>query len=242
MTKKTKEKNNLTIKLIIIVLLFTSLYSLYNIAHWLLNIHESNSIKQRISEKIDINKENEISVDFESLKKENPDTCGYLKLPGTKINYVVVKTDNNDYYLKHDFDKQSNVSGWVFANYVNKLDESDKNIVIFGHNMMDGSMFGELKKIFDDKWLSDKSNFNVEFITQNGEYTYEVFSIYKVKVEDYYLQNSFNSDNEFRIFKEKLKQRSVFDFNVNVNNEKSILTLSTCSGGNYRTVLHAILK
>ena len=145
----------------------------------------------------------------------------------------------NIYYLKHNFNKESNSAGWIFADYKNKVDGTDKNLVIYGHNMRDDSMFGSLKNILNDDWHNEEENKYVTFVTENDNSIYEVFSVYQVADEDYYITTDFK-DNEFNDFIKTINSRSKFDFDVDVNENDNILTLSTCANNNkYRVVLHA---
>ena len=77
---------------------------------------------------------NLLDVNFNELKKTNPDTAGWISLSGTNINYPFVKTTNNDYYLNHSFDKTYNQAGWVFADFRNKLDSSDRNLILYARS------------------------------------------------------------------------------------------------------------
>lgn len=125
------------------------------------------------------------------------------------------------------------------ADYKNKVDGTDKNLVIYGHNMRDDSMFGSLKNILNDDWHNEEENKYVTFITENDNSIYEVFSVYQVAEEDYYITTDFK-DNEFNDFIKTIKSRSKFDFDVDINENDNILTLSTCANNNkYRVVLHA---
>lgn len=188
---------------------------------------------------------NDYRIDFEILKQQNSDTVGYLKVNGTDIQYPVVKTGNNDYYLTHNYDKSYSSAGWVFMDYRNKTDDSDKNIIIYGHNRRDKIMFGTLKNILTKEWLDNKKNHTILFVTENEKAEYQVFSAYQVKNEDYYLTTQFASDEEFINFINILQSRSIKKFDASVNANDKILTLSTCADNNkYRVVLHAkkILK
>ena len=123
--------------------------------------------------------------------------------------------------------------------YKNKLDGTDKNIVIYGHNIKDGSMFGTLKNILEEEWYNNEENYIIDLITEKEKLRYQVFSVYKIENEDYYIDTEFKK-NEFVKFIETLKERSIKYFDVEVVEEDSILTLSTCADNNkYRVVLHA---
>ena len=217
-------------------------YGSYKIFTWKEDNDEVIEIKKEIEPLIEtktIEEETKYNINFDELKKKNPDTVAYLKVNNTKIDYVVVKGKDNSYYLTHNFDKKYNIAGWVFADYHNKFDGNDKNIVVFGHNMKSGSMFGTLKRAFRSKWYNNPDNRNIVFVTPDGEHIYEIFSMYTIKAEMYYMTTSFDGD-EFKTFISKIKGRSIHDFNVNVSESDQILTLSTCaSGSSYRNVIHA---
>ena len=180
------------------------------------------------------------AVDFNGLKSINPDTKAWIKVNGIGLDIPVVQGEDNSYYLKHSFDKSYNVRGWAFADYRNRLDGTDKNIVIFGHNRKDGNMFSKMTEILEQEWYDEAENKNVTFITEGGETTYEVFSIYQIEVEDYYIKTNFRTDEEYQDFLNLIKSRSTKDYNMNLTAKDKILTLSTCGKDNkHRIVLHA---
>ena len=239
-------KRNKTIKLIVIiilliVLLSTAVFSGIKIVEWFINNNENKEIQNKISNYIKKDKDKkEYNVDFKSLKEINPDTIAWLKVNNTDIENVVVKTDNNEYYLKHNFEKKQNVAGWIFADYRNKFDDKDYNIVIYGHNMRNDSMFGTLKNTLKEEWYKNKENKYVTLVTNSGIKKYEVFSVYEEKVNNYYIQTEFENDSKYSEFLKTLKNKSIYNFNTDINNTKGILTLSTCGNDNaYRIVLHA---
>ena len=135
--------------------------------------------------------------------------------------------------------KEYDIAGAVFMDYRNKADGTDKNIVLYGHNRKDGSMFGDLKDIFKEEWYSDENNMYITYITENEYCTYEIFSAYRIEVEDYYITTKFRNDNEFDTFVKRLKKRSFRDFEVEVSGKDQILTLSTCSDADHRVAVHA---
>ena len=195
--------------------------------------------KSEISSDIS-NDEDDYEINFANLKETNKDVVGWLDVPNTNIKYPVVKAKDNSYYLTHNFSGEYNYGGWIFADYRNNCDGSDKNLVIYGHNVRDNSMFGSLKNILEEKWYNDENNYNITFMTENKNDIYRVFSIYKIEAEDYYIQTKFKDNNAFEEFANKIKERSIKNFDVQVGAEDSILTLSTCANNNkYRVVLHA---
>ena len=190
------------------------------------------------------NKEQEVKyyVDFKSLKEQNSDIVSYLKVNGTNIDYIVVRGNDNNYYLKHNYEKKWNVSGWIFSDYRNKFDNTDINIVIFGHNTRDGSMFGTLKNVLSEEWQNNEDNLKIVLVTEKDTLYYQVFSTYCISPEEYYIKTEFKDTKEVGEFIDKVKARSNHDYNVEVKSNDRILTLSSCIGdGTKRVVLHAKL-
>lgn len=244
-------KNETNIKKIFLyalrlIFLIVLIISIIYIVKWFIDKEENRKIVEKVSDSIIKESDNQENIDigyridFQKLKDINNEIVGYLKVNGTNIEYPVVKAENNNYYLKRNLDKKYNSGGWIFADYKNNFDGTDKNIVIYGHNMKDNSMFGSLKNVLKEEWYNNEQNYIIDFITEKEEQQYEVFSIYQIKNEDYYINTEFENNNEFINFTNTLKQRSIKDFNIEILEEDSILTLSTCANNNkYRVVLHA---
>jgi len=250
MKKKRKlNKKKLLLFIIMLVFFFMFLLSIIKIISYLKDNSDNRKIQETIIkdsitiiEPIEEKQEVKYNIDFKTLRETNNDTVAYIKVNNTNIDYVVVKGNDNSYYLKHNFEKKWNVSGWIFADYHNKFDESDKNIIIFGHNTRDGSMFGTLKNTLNENWYKNEENQKIVLVTENGTYYYQVFSTYSIKPEDYYINTEFKNNAEFDNFIKKLKSRSLYDYGIEVSGEDKILTLSSCIGdGTKRVVLHAKL-
>lgn len=241
--KKNKKYKKVIFNLIVyIILLFILVYSGIKIFKWYKDKTKGNEIAKQIKDTVMIENEDkeEYAINFNKLKEQNNETVAWIKVNNTNIEYPLVKAKNNDFYLNHSFDKSRNLAGWIFADYRNKFDGTDKNIVIYGHNMKDDSMFGSLKWVINDDWYNNEDNKYITLITENETQVYEVFSVYQIEKEDYYIQTNFNTEKEFSEFIETIVKRSKKDFNVDVNKEDNILTLSTCANNNkYRVVLHA---
>lgn len=242
--KKNKRYKKVILNIIIyMILLLVLIYSGIKIFKWYKDKTNNNRITEQIKSTVMVNEDKnkeEYVIDFNKLKEKNNETVAWIKVNNTNVEYPVVKSTNNSFYLNHSFDKSKNSAGWIFADYENKFDNTDKNIVIYGHNMRDGSMFGSLKNILSSDWYDNEENTNITLYTENGERIYKVFSIYKIESEDYYIKTEFSNENEFEKFIDTLKKRSIKNFNIDISKEDSILTLSTCANNNkYRVVLHA---
>lgn len=248
--KENSKGKKLILNMILIVFFIIIIFSLYNIIKWIKNNKDTETQIDAILNAVTVednnedenneNKDKSYKIDFEQLKETNSDTVAWIKVNGTDIEYPVVKYTDNDFYLSHSFNKSSNGAGWVFTDYRNKVDGTDKNIIVYGHNRRDGSMFATLKNILNKSWYENEENKKVIFITEQGQFEYQVFAAYQIEKENYDTTISFNSDEQFMNYVEKAKKRSVYDFNVDVNSDDNILTLSTCANDNkYRVILHA---
>lgn len=180
-------------------------------------------------------------VSFEDLKNTNSDVVSWLQVDGTNINYPIVQSSNNDYYLNHDIVKNPKASGWTFMDYRNNPDMSDSNTIFYGHNLLNKTAFGSISNIFTDKWFN-KSNHYIVVLNESGKHVYQIFSCYYIEPEVYYLQNNFYNENDYLEFLNTLKSRSIYDFGLDVGASDKIITLSTCSDDNKgRKVIHAKL-
>lgn len=169
-----------------------------------------------------------IQVDFEELKRKNSDTIAWIQVKSTNINYPIVKTTDNKFYLDHSFDKSLNDAGWVFMDYRNNPDFSNKNTIIYAHSRLDKTMFGSLSKVLKSSWYQNKDNHIINISTPNENTLWQIFSVYKIKTETYYITTDFNTTNEYLDFLKVLKERSKYNFNTTLTETDAILTLSTC--------------
>jgi len=238
-----KKKSKILVTFIQIVLIAVIIFSGIKIIEWIKSNKKNKDIMSEIKENVVINNEmdsnnEEYKIDFAKLKQKNSDAIAWIKVNGTDIDFPVVKGTDNSYYLTHNFDKEKNKAGWIFADYRNKFDGTDKNIIIYGHNMKNGSMFASLKDVIKEEWYNNENNKYIALITENENCKYQVFSVYQIETEEYYLQTNISN---FKEFVEKIKGRSKKDFNVDIKETDSILTLSTCADNTkYRVVLHAV--
>lgn len=240
---------NKIIRILVIIFMIVCLcgivYYCYNIITWKKDLNENKEIHEEINNLVIIEPDDDTTskykINFDSLKKKNSDTVAYLNVKNTSISHVVVKGKDNDYYLHHNFNKKWSTAGWVFADYHNKYDGTDKNLVIYGHSMRNGSMFGTLRNVVKKTWYENKDNYIIDLVTPDGEFAYKVFSVYVIKSEDYYINTKFKDNNEFDKFVKTLTKRSRYNFNVKVDGKDQILTLSSCYDNNdRRVVLHAV--
>ncbi len=182
------------------------------------------------------------SVDFSSLTKQNKDTVGWIIVNNTNVNYPVVQTKDNDYYLKHAFNHSYNSAGWIYADFRNDFDELSKNTVIYGHGRKDKVMFGSLTNTLSSKWYKKPENQIIQLSTLKYNTMWQIISIYKIEAESYYITTDFSSEDSFVKFGQTMLDRSIYDFGVEVTKDDKLLTLSTCYNDNgIRLVVQAKL-
>lgn len=185
---------------------------------------------------------NFINVDLNYYIQKNPETVGWLQVNGTKVNYPLVKHTNNDYYLNHDFYQRKTNNGWIFGDYRNNFDTFDNNTIIYGHNLINNTMFGTLPYLLKESFFSNKNNHYIKLSTKTTNTVWQIFSVYKIEPTTDYLQAKFNSTTTYQEFLDKIKNRSYYNFGLDLNYTDKIITLSTCTNsGTKRVVVHAKL-
>lgn len=262
MKQKHAKDKTLTYTFLLIIraiLILIILYCIIYIFNWYIENKKNASMLSQITDAIVLDtitvevpiadEENDIEetieivtyeLDFDKLLSINKSTVGWINVPNTSINYPVAQANDNSFYLNHSFDNSKNTAGWIFADYRNKFNGTDKNIIIYGHNRMDSSMFATLKNTQKSDWYNNDNNKYITFTTPDGTHVYEVFSVYTINMESYYLTTDFSNDSSYLEFLNTLKSRSIHNFNVSLKSDDKILTLSTCdSTGKSRVVLHA---
>ena len=181
------------------------------------------------------------NYNIKELKSINPDTVGWITVNNTKVNYPVVKANDNDYYLNHSFDKSQNSFGWIYADYRSNFDVLNQNTIIYGHNVLGTDLlFSTLTNTLNASWYNNQNNLTITFNTEKESNKWQIFSIYLIPVTNDYLIANFNSGASFLNFVQKIKDRSVKDFGVEVKENDKIITLSTCyKDSSNRVVIHA---
>ena len=183
-----------------------------------------------------------LNVDLNPYLKINSETVAWLQVNGTIISYPVVKHKDNSFYLNHDFYKRKTDVGAIFADYRNNFDELDDNTIIYGHNIINGTMFGQLPRVLRKNWQSNQNYHYIKLSTKKTNTIWKIFSTYEIEPTIDYLQTIFNSTETYNQFINLIKKRSTYNFETEVEIDDKIITLSTCNNtGNKRVVVHAKL-
>ncbi len=249
--QKSKKKINYIFIFRIVSLIIILICSI-KLIYW---FKENNSNKELLSDiksQISISEESETStdnttekdysLDFQKLKEMNSDTVGWLKINNTDIDFPVVQGKNNDFYMTHNFNKEYNSAGWIFADYRNTFDGTDKNTIIYGHNRRDGSMFSTLNNTLDQLWYTSQDNHIITLYTPEKLLKYQVFSVYKVDSNEFDNSTNFKLSKEYQNYITTAINRSIYNFNVEVTTLDKILTIYTCANNNqYRIIVQGKL-
>lgn len=192
----------------------------------------------------ELDKNNILSA-YSALKSQNADLAGWIQMPGFKkpIDYPVMHSEDNNFYLTHDFYRNESQAGSIFMDSRNNSREVDRHIILYGHAMKDMSMFGNLKE-FPNKPSDYVKNTRIYLDLLYTRLEYEVFATYYNNEAYNYRQTSFSNDEEYLAFIDKLRLNSVYDYKIKLTAMDKILTLSTCNnnlGNNMRSITHARL-
>lgn len=271
MKKKNKRKRIIKKRLLIVILIISFLmisFSTINVLSWIKDNKNNKIITEQIQNSITIKEPSKtednnilvnppenpedaywkyedaefLQINFTDLLEQNKETIGWIKVEGTEVNYPIVQADNNEYYLNHSFDNSENEAGWIFSDFRNNFQRLNTNTIIYGHARKDNTMFGSLKQTLENEWYQNEMNHIIKISTPKENTIWQIFSIYTIPNETYYLTSNFKTQSSYELFIETLIKRSIYKFETTVNINDKILTLSTCKDtyGN-RLVIHAKL-
>jgi len=179
---------------------------------------------------------------LEALRSQNDDTVGYIAISGTGINYPIVQRGDNDYYLDHGFDHTSMKSGAIFYDFRCQSSPGDnKNLIVYGHNMANGTMFQQLENFTQNEELFQ--NGTITIYAFDAIYTYEIFSVYFTNAYTDYLDISFRGQFDFILWAEERAELSIFKKDVKLENSSNVVSLSTCinATSDGRIAVHGVL-
>lgn len=178
--------------------------------------------------------ESSILTKYAALYEENNDLIGWLSIEGMKIDYPVMQCEDNEYYLHHSFYGEEDKYGCLFVKDIADVDTPGTNFIIYGHNMKDGSMFGDLDLYKKEDFCKEHSV--ISFDTLYEQRTYEVMAVFTSQVygqhDDVFKYYNFyeaESPEEFATFYETVKKLSFYDTGVEAEYGDTFLTLSTCA-------------
>lgn len=206
------------------------------------NIKKISKIKNFKAASAQIQNE-QIPIDFNALKKINPDIYAWITVPNTNIDYPLLRSEEEDFYLTHNAEKKKSAAGALYTQSYNSDDFTDFNTVIYGHNMINGSMFGGLAKYRNSEYFS--KNQNIHIYTPDKVFNYRIFAAYVYNDTHILLNYSLTNIAQKVEYLEDIysgKYGGNLREDLRVTASDKIITLSTCtSDKKERFLVQAVL-
>lgn len=175
---------------------------------------------------------------FTQLYEENQDFAGWLRIPGTRIDYPVMSRDgDNNYYLDKNFEQQHDKNGLLILDYRNDIRSGQQNLIIYGHNMRTGVMFGTLKNYKEKSFCEEHMTITFDTLYEESEYRVVAAMLSSVAYEDedvfrYYDAIDISTEENFNAFKENMLSNAIYTTEETITYGDTCLVLSTCD--NYK--------
>ena len=238
-SRHSKQKNKLKkLSLIVLVLVFT-IGIIYIGCYWY-NMNKDKKENTEILDNIEIDntkitpQKTEMMLKLEELQKENSEIIGWLEIEDTNINYPILQTTDNDFYLTHNYKKEKASSGSLFLDKDFNFENGSSNYLIYGHRNKQGLMFEDLLKYAKEDFY--KEHKTIKFTTNKEDAIYEILAVFYSRVyykseknvfRYYYFVNA-NNEAEYNEFINEAKKASIYDTGITAEYGDQLLTLSTC--------------
>ncbi|MBD3858957.1 class B sortase [Bacillus sp. 28A-2] len=185
-----------------------------------------------------------IRTSFDELRKVNDDIVGWINMKDTMIQYPIVQSRDNVFYLTRNYLKKDTRAGSIFMDYRHDVLHESPNTVVYGHRMRDGSMFAGLTHYLKQDFFYEHRTFQYDTLYQS--YEAEIFAVYETTVDFDYIQTDFQDLGEYAHYLQAVRKKSIYQTKTDVSTDDLILTLSTCdhvlAPKNGRLVVQAKLK
>ena len=197
---------------------------------------KDNTIRQEEEAKqIKEKEKKERMLKVKKLQEINTDIVGWIQIEGTNINYPVLQGEDNEYYLNHNYKKQKTEKGSIFLDKSYNWDIESNNLIIYGHNLVNGQMFKDLLKYSKEEFFEQHKT--IRFTTAEADKEYEIISVFKSKVYNKTEKNVFRyydfinskSEKEYNNFVKQAKAASLYDTKNTAEYEDDLITLITCA-------------
>ena len=239
-SKHSKKSNNKFKKIVLLLLIIIFIFCIVYICFYFYSTNKNKKDNTDILNEIEIDttqvteEKTEKMLKLEELQKENNEIIGWLEIEDTNINYPVLQTNDNEFYLTHNYKKEKATGGSLFLDKDFDLVNGSSNYLIYGHRNKQGLMFEDLMKYTKEDFY--KEHTKIKFTTNKEDSIYEIMAIFYSRVyykseqnvfRYYYFVNA-NSEQEYNDFVNNSKKVSIYDTGVNANYGDQLLTLSTC--------------
>lgn len=164
---------------------------------------------------------------IQKLTEEYPDVVGWLTVDGASISYPFAQADDNSTYLWSDLDKSSIRGGTLFMDYRNSRDFTDSLTIIYGHNMLDDSMFGKLANYLDFNYLLDNSDVYISFPDYTAHYT--AVACLVADGSDNIIFDNIAATGNIQDVVDFIRRTTDINPDVSISGDSKLLVLSTCN-------------
>ena len=224
-TKKKPKKGNkvrsTAFKIIIICLVGIMLISGWRVFTILKGYYADRSVYDSISEQAGDD------IDFDALRKINPDVIGWLRYEGTIIDYPVVQGENNEMYLSMLFDRTWGGCGTLFADCITEAPFRQFNTIVYGHHMKDGTMFACLKELRDPEYC--KKHSRLELTTPEGKFDLVIWAFLNEPSDSTIYTTNFILEEDKQAYLNLIRSLASYLTTANVTTEDRLVMLSTCA-------------
>lgn len=228
--KKKGKVKKIIYNIIFIVALGVFIYSGYQLGSILYQQYKEGKEIEEVQKIVKIPEDPEkepFSVNWDVLKEMNSDVVGWIKIPGTDIDYPIVQGTDNDYYLTHTFQRQNLYMGAIFMDYAADAQFGDRNTIIYGHNVKHGTMFAELEKYKDKAFW--EANPYIYLFTPEQNYRCDVLSMFQTTDASPAYATEFVDDDSYLEYVDMIKGEAMYEREVEMLSEDRMMMLSTCS-------------
>lgn len=234
--KVLKKKYRIIIFLLTIVLILSLMYILKQLSDKEKVKEESNLLSSiEIEENKITNEKTRRMLQVEELEKENSDIVGWIEIKNSNINYPVLQSSDNDFYMTHNYKKENNTYGSIFLDKSYDWSIPSSNLLLYGHNLQDGTLFHDILNYKDKSYYEEHPV--IRFTTEKEDYEYEIIAAFYSRVyykseknvfRYYYFVNAKN-EKEYDEFVKNAKKASIYDTGKTAGYGEQLITLSTCS-------------
>ena len=225
----------------LVILISVSIYSGSKLLSYYLESEREEAEVEKIQEIVKVTNKNEpqisydekIKMAFSELTDINDEFVGWIKIEGTQIDYPVMKAKDNSFYLDKNIYKEYSKYGSIFMDMNNIMEPRSSNLIMYGHHMKDGKMFGDLMKYVDEDFY--REHMYIEFNTLSDIAKYEIISVFKTSVYGsmsnefpYYSYMDFGDEGEFISYLSEIKRLGLYDIESDAKFGDNLITLSTC--------------
>ena len=249
--EKKKKRSNIISRIILIICACVFVFAAVKLVSILLEYKKGNDIYDNIEGDvlddtpvnitIDEEEPAEVTIPFvynhQALLDINSDGLGFLYVPSVDIRLPIAQTTDNDFYLTHTFDKTYNRNGCLFVDYRIKDGLNASHVLIYGHNMGSGAMFGTLARYKNSGFYQTEGNDVFYIYTEDVIRKYKIFTVYVTDPVSNTFTFNFSNLTGLREYAQTVKAESLYDTGVDVSNTTQVVTFSTCTDDSKQRVI-----